>query len=153
MASRDEPLDYSPFTPRRTRVVLLTFAVLVMVAFVTLAVMFFLIDLQSYTVLDAAMLLILGALITVMLVLFGMVKAVPTEAGLFVRNILSRRTYEWAEIIAVRLVEQSGDPWVTLDLSDGTTAAVMAIQRSDGRHGSNEALRLALLVDAHSPTD
>lgn len=148
-----EPLDYSPFTPRRTRVVLLTFAVLVWAAFVALAIMFFVIDVASYSALDAAMLVALGALIAVFLAMLGMVKAVPTADGLYVRNILSRRRLEWAEIIAVRLVEQSGDPWVTLDLSDGTTTAVMAIQRSDGKHGSNEALRLALLVDANSPTD
>ncbi|GAB3569396.1 PH domain-containing protein [Spelaeicoccus albus] len=148
-----EPLDYSPFTPRRTRFVLLTFAVLVIVAFTALAVMFFIIDVTGYTGWDAAMLVALGALIAVFLGMLGMVKAVPSTSGLYVRNILSRRQLEWAEIIAVRLVEQSGDPWVTLDLSDGTTTAVMAIQRSDGRHGSNEAVRLALLVDANSPTD
>lgn len=146
-------VDYSPFTPRRTRIVLLTFAVLVMVAFTALAVVFFFSGLESYTGWDAAMLIVLGALITTFLLMFGLVKAVPGEHGLFVRNILSRHRLEWAQIIAVRLVEQSGDPWVTLDLSDGTTIAVMAIQRSDGKHGSTEAVRLALLVDKHSPAD
>src|SRR5699024_6971768 len=105
------------------------------------------VGLESYTGWDAAMLIALGALITAFLAMLGLVKAVPGEHGLFVRNILSRHRLEWAQIIAVRLVEQSGDPWVTLDLSDGTTIAVMAIQRSDGKHGRTAGWRRASMVD------
>ena len=46
-----------------------------------------------------------------------------------------------------------GEPWVTLDLADGDTLAVMAIQRADGEDAVAEARRLATLVDVHSRTD
>jgi hypothetical protein len=38
------------------------------------------------------------------------------------------------------------DPWVVLDLSDGGTLAVMAVQRADGERGMAEARRLQALV-------
>jgi hypothetical protein len=76
----------------------------------------------------------------------GGVFARPSERGLVVRNVVRTRRLEWAEIVAVRLMMD--DPWVVLDLSDGTTLAVMAIQRSDGRRGMREATRLAALVRA-----
>ena len=46
-----------------------------------------------------------------------------------------------------------GDPWVTLDLSDGDVLAVMAIQRPTASDGVAEARRLATLVAAHTRTD
>ena len=39
-----------------------------------------------------------------------------------------------------------GEPWVTLDLDDTDTVAVMAIQRADGATAMTEAQRLAGLV-------
>ena len=37
-------------------------------------------------------------------------------------------------------------PWVTLDLADADTVAVMAIQKADGPSAQDEAQRLAQLV-------
>eukprot|EP01032_Pedospumella_encystans_P005073 gene5073-6029_t len=58
-------------------------------------------------------------------------RAVAQDDGLVVVNGYRRHHYAWAEIIAVRL--PPGAPWVTLDLADGTTVSVLAIQGSDGR--------------------
>jgi Bacterial PH domain len=77
----------------------------------------------------------------------GSVAAVPGERGLKVRNIIHSRDLEWAEILSVNFGD--GAPWVQLDLSDGGTIAVMAIQRADGEHGRAEARRLATLVALH----
>ena len=77
------------------------------------------------------------------------VAAFPDEQGLLVRNLLLSRRLEWAEIVAVRF--GGGQPWVLLDLSDGDTLAVMAVQRADGAHGRSEADRMATLVALHSP--
>ena len=55
---------------------------------------------------------------------FALVGAEPSEAGLVVRNLLITRRLEWAEILGIRF--GGGDPWVSLDLSDGDTLAVMA---------------------------
>ena len=78
------------------------------------------------------------------------VAAVPSERGLVVRNLFLTRDLEWAEIIAVRF--GGGDPWVTLDLSDGDTLAVMAVQRADGERAVAESRRLATLVARHTAT-
>lgn len=77
------------------------------------------------------------------------VAAFPDEGGLLVRNLLLSRRLEWAEIVGVRFA--GGDPWALLDLSDGDTLAVMAIQRADGAWGRAEADRLATLLALHSP--
>ena len=58
------------------------------------------------------------------------VRAVPGERGLRVRNLLLTRDLEWTEIVAVRF--GGGSPWVVLDLDDGDTLSVMAVQRDDG---------------------
>lgn len=67
--------------------------------------------------------------------------------GVTVRNLLRVRTFTWSEVLAVTF--GSGDPWVMLELADGTTWPVMAIQRADGAHATREASRLASLVVLH----
>lgn len=79
------------------------------------------------------------------------VQAVPSETGLVVRNLLLSRTLEWAQVVDVRF--GGGRPWVQLDLSDGDTLAVMAVQRADGVRAEAEASRLATLVALHSQTE
>jgi hypothetical protein len=81
------------------------------------------------------------------------VSALPSEEHLVVRNVLLTRRLEWAEILGIHF--GSGDSWVLLDLSDGDTLAVMAIQRADGERASAEAGRLATLMalHAHRPSE
>ena len=67
-----------------------------------------------------------------------------TRDGLLVTNYLKSRRLEWSEIVGVRLAP--GDPWVQLDVSDGGTLAVMAIQTADGDRGRAMALELANAV-------
>ncbi len=83
----------------------------------------------------------------------GGVRARPDTAGLTVRNVIYTRRLVWAQIISVRF--GSGDSWVQLDLADGSTLAVMGIQRADGRRSIAEAQRLAALVKVHgeAPAD
>ncbi|MHB1064177.1 MAG: PH domain-containing protein [Georgenia sp.] len=81
----------------------------------------------------------------------GGVRAVPDETGLRVRNIIYTRTVEWAQIVTVTF--GASTPWVQLDLSEGDTLAVMAIQRADGAYGRDEARRLATLIAYHEPRD
>jgi hypothetical protein len=45
-------------------------------------------------------------------------------------NGFRSRHYDWAQVVALRL--RRGAPWAEMDLSDGTTIPVMAIQGSDG---------------------
>ena len=78
----------------------------------------------------------------------GTVAAWPGEQGLRVRNLITGRELAWAQIVSVHL--GGGGPWVILDLADGETLAVMAIQRADGDFAQAEATRLATLVALHS---
>lgn len=77
------------------------------------------------------------------------VRAVPDADGLSVRNLLRTRRLAWAEVVSVRFGPDR--PWVQLDLADGTTWPVMAVQRADGERAGAEARRLATLV-AHFST-
>ena len=71
---------------------------------------------------------------------------------LVVVNGYRRREYDWAEIVAIRLAP--GAPWVSLDLSDGTTASALGIQGSDGARAKTAVRQLRLLLDsAHAPGD
>ncbi|MBZ5733875.1 PH domain-containing protein [Nocardioides sp. TRM66260-LWL] len=58
-------------------------------------------------------------------------KAVASASGLVVVNGYRRRELAWAQILHVRMPQ--GAPWVSLDLSDGSTLSVFAIQASDGQ--------------------
>ena len=72
------------------------------------------------------------------------------EAGLTVVNLVRTRRLEWAQVLRVSL--RSGDPWVQLDIDDGTTVAVMAIQTADGRRAKAAARDLARVVAARTRT-
>lgn len=75
------------------------------------------------------------------------VRATVDMTGIRVRNLLWVRSYDWPQVLAVTY--GPGDPWVMLELSDGHRAAMMAIQRSDGRYAAREVDRLVSLVTLH----
>ena len=86
----------------------------------------------------------LSAVIALFLYRYAAIVAVPRAEGLHVRNLFSARTVPWGEILGVRFPE--GDAWAHLDLSEGDSLAVMAVQRADAEDGQSEAQRLAELV-------
>ena len=67
------------------------------------------------------------------------------------QNLITGRSLEWAQIVAVRF--GGGPPWLILDLDDGDSLPVMAVQRADGRAAEEQARRLATLVALHSRTE
>src|SRR3954447_695785 len=82
--------------------------------------------------------------------------------GVTVVNGYRRRVFEWSQVVAVNL--RRGAPWAGLDLSDGTSISMIAIQGSDGTSSSMIAIQgsdgqravravqeLRRLVDAHTP--
>lgn len=79
-----------------------------------------------------------GMLIFGVLALLSRPKVVADRAGVTVVNLTVKRRLEWAELIQVNL--RPGDPWVYLDLADGTTMAAMGIQPGAGR---KQAVRYA----------
>lgn len=89
-----------------------------------------------------------GLLFALVLALLARPVAKADRDGLTVVNFVRRRRLEWAEILGVHL--RRGDPWVLLDLSDGTTLAVVAIQPGSGiRQAVRAARELRACVDAY----
>jgi hypothetical protein len=72
-------------------------------------------------------------------------RVVAHDEGLTVVNGYRTRTYAWAQVVAVHL--PPGAPWVTIDLTDGTTVSAMGIQGSDGQRARTAVRELRALVD------
>lgn len=89
-----------------------------------------------------------GLLATAVIHALARSRAEARPEGLVVVNGYRRHTYAWEQVVAVRL--PPGAPWVTLDLADGTTASVMAIQGSDGERAKRAVRELRALVDRHT---
>jgi hypothetical protein len=72
-------------------------------------------------------------------------------SGLTVVNGYRRRDFEWSQVVAVNL--RRGAPWAGLDLSDGTSISMVAIQGSDGQRAVQAVRDLRALIHAHDPDD
>jgi hypothetical protein len=70
------------------------------------------------------------------------------EDGLTVTNGYVRRRFAWPQI--VRLSLSSGRPWALLDLADGSTVSVMAIQGSDGARADRATRDLRQVIAERS---
>jgi hypothetical protein len=75
-------------------------------------------------------------------------RVVARADGLLVVNGYRRRRFDWNQVLAVTL--RAGSPWAVLDLSDGTTCAVMGIQGSDGARARAQVRELRALVERMS---
>ncbi|WP_405994601.1 PH domain-containing protein [Streptomyces sp. NBC_00986] len=109
------------FRPGRTRAVLLTAGIAIFVVITTVAML-----LEQLTPGEKLSFVLTGALLFAVLAMLARVKVVADESGVTVVNIVSRRRLAWAEILQVNL--RPGDPWVFLNLSDGTSLPVLGIQ-------------------------
>ncbi|MER6526033.1 PH domain-containing protein [Streptomyces sp. NPDC001508] len=109
------------FRPQLTRVILLTAgaAILLVITGVALA-------LEQLGPGERLTFVLTGALIFWVLAQLARVKVVADESGVTVVNIAGKRRLDWAEILRVNL--RPGDPWVFLDLSDGTSLPALGIQ-------------------------
>jgi hypothetical protein len=140
---------HAPFRSRRGRAVTRVGAVAQAVVLVAAAAVLPWSGPAQVGWLDRVGFVVVAAVIGWFLLRLGGVAATPSETGLVVRNILLTRRLAWTEVLQVRF--GPGDPWVTLEVADGDTLAVMAIQRADGEAGRLEAGRLATLVALHHP--
>lgn len=140
-----------PFRPRWARLVSLPLAAVTAVFLGGIAVL--LDDITGGPVGwgDRAGFLVVGVGIAWFLLRQAGVRADPDADGLTVRNLLRTRRLAWAQIVSVRFGPDR--PWVQLDLADGTTLPVMAVQRADGARARAEARRLATLVAHLSATE
>lgn len=148
----------APFRPKRGRAVALGVVWTSLAVFGVIAVVMPAQAGGRWGVGDRLMFFGLGVAIAFVAWRYASIVAVPSREGLVVRNLVLTRSLEWPEIVAIQF--GGGEPWVTLDLEEGDTVAVMAIQKADGPVAGREASRLAALVQAfgeaaepHRPED
>lgn len=71
----------------------------------------------------------IGVPIAAVLLLLARPSLTVSADGLVVRNLVGSRRLSWAEVVSVRLGPD--DSWASLDVADGTSLAVMALQTMD----------------------
>ncbi|WP_329015780.1 PH domain-containing protein [Streptomyces sp. NBC_00690] len=132
------------FRPTHTRIVLLTVGAVMFLVITAVAV-----TLERLSTGERISFVFTALLFLGVLWLLSRPKVVAEESGVTVVNITRVRRLEWAEILRVNL--RPGDPWVFLDLSDGTSLPVLGIQPGIARqHAITDARALRALADARA---
>ncbi|WP_327313766.1 PH domain-containing protein [Streptomyces sp. NBC_01235] len=135
------------FRPGRTRAVLLTAGVVILLVISAVAML-----LEQLGPGERLSFVLTGALIFWVLAQLARVRVVADDSGVTVVNIASRRRLEWAEILQVNL--RPGDPWVFLNLSDGTSLPALGIQPGINKQQAiADARTLRALVETRSLRD
>jgi hypothetical protein len=132
------------FRPGHTRAILLTAGVAIFLTITAIALL-----LEQLGPGERLSFVLTGALIFAVLAQLARVKVVADESGVTVVNIASKRRLEWAEILQVNL--RPGDPWVFLNLSDGTSLPALGIQPGLAKQRAiADATALRALAEARS---
>jgi hypothetical protein len=135
------------FRPGRTRVVLLTAGVAILVVISAVALL-----LEQLGPGERLSFIVTGGLIFWVLAQLARVRVVADDSGVTVVNIASKRRLAWEEILQVNL--RPGDPWVFLNLSDGTSLPALGIQPGIAKQQAiADARTLRTLVEARSVHD
>ena len=103
----------------------------------------------QFTVFQRSTLVVMGLLLAGAYNALVRSRVTATEAGLTVVNGYRKRVYEWSQVISVSL--RRGAPWATLDLSDGTTVSVIAVQGSDGVRARRAVREIRATIAAQTP--
>lgn len=131
------------FRPTRTRVVLLSVGV---VMFVVITVVAF--TLEQLSTGERTSFVFTALLFLGVLALLSRPKIVADDSGVTVVNLTRTRRLSWAEIVRVNL--RAGDPWVFLDLSDGTSMPALGIQPGIAKEQAiRDARTLRALAENH----
>ncbi|MEU2354282.1 PH domain-containing protein [Streptomyces misionensis] len=132
------------FRPGHTRTILLTAGVVIFLTISGIAVL-----LEGLGPGERLSFVVTGALIFWVLAKLARVKVVADEEGVTVVNIAGSRRLDWAEILQVNL--RPGDPWVFLNLSDGTSLPALGIQPGLAKQRAiADARALRALAEARS---
>ena len=99
----------------------------------------------KFTLFQRATVLAIGGLYAVVGYALARSRVVASETGVRVVNGYKQRDYEWAEIISIHM--PAGAPWATIDLADGSTASMLAIQGSDGSRARDAVRTLRALIN------
>ncbi len=100
---------------------------------------------DAFTPFQRGTVLALVLLVTTVIHALVRSRVVASADELTVINGYRTRTYAWEQVVALHLAP--GAPWVTLDLSDGHSVAVMGIQGSDGARARQAVRELRALAE------
>ncbi|MDH2392779.1 PH domain-containing protein [Streptomyces sp. HNM0663] len=129
------------FRPTRTRVVLLSVGTVMFAVITAVAV-----TLERLNPGERVSFVVTALLFFGVLALLSRPKVVADETGVTVVNLTRTRRLDWAEILRVNL--RPGDPWVFLDLSDGTSLPALGIQPGIAKeHAIRDARALRALAE------
>ncbi|MEU2791305.1 PH domain-containing protein [Streptomyces sp. NPDC007100] len=93
-----------------------------------------------------------GLIVLGVLLLLARPKVVARQEGITVVNLTTKRELAWAQVLRVNL--RQGDPWVHLDLADGTSLPAMGIQPGIARDQAiRDARTLRALAEEHGSGD
>lgn len=143
--SAPAPLPSLPvtFRPTRTRAVLYTVGLAQFAALVAIAL-----ALPALSGGERLSFVGTGALVLAVLLLLSRPKVVARRDGITVVNLTTRRELAWAQVLRVNL--RAGDPWVHLDLADGTSLPAMGIQPGIAKDQAiRDARTLRALSESH----
>ncbi|MFI8007111.1 PH domain-containing protein [Streptomyces sp. NPDC086010] len=131
------------FRPTRTRVVLLAVGAAMFVVITAVAMI-----LENLGPGERASFVFVALLFFGVLALLSRPRVTADETGVTVVNITRTRRLAWAEIVRVNL--RAGDPWVFLDIGDGTSMPALGIQPGIAREQAiRDARALRALVEFH----
>lgn len=131
------------FRPTLTRVVLLAVGAATFVVISAIALL-----LENLGPGERASFVLVALLFFGVLALLSRPHITADEDGVTVVNITRTRRLAWAEILRVNL--RAGDPWVFLDLSDGTSMPALGIQPGMAKERAiRDARTLRALAEFH----
>jgi hypothetical protein len=128
--------------PRTTRVVAYTTAGVVLLGLIVLAV----VVPEQYKALDRGLMVGFGAVVAWILHMLARCRVAADESGVTVVNAFNTRRLEWPEILDVTM--NTGDPWPTLDLADGTSIGAMGINGAEKALSARQLAELQTLLHA-----
>ena len=105
----------------------------------------------QFTLFQEGTLLLIGAILFAAGFALARCRLDLDDQGLTVVNGYRTHRFEWSQVVAISL--RPGNPWAVLDLSDGTSQPVMAIQGSDGPRAATHLRQVRRVVEAHSASE
>jgi hypothetical protein len=135
------------FRPTRTRVVLVGVGVAVFAVLTVIGLI-----LPATSTGERISFVFTGLVFLGVLLLLSRPYVTADASGVTVVNLTTRRRLEWAEVLGVNL--RPGDPWVSLDLADGTSLPAMGIQPGIAKQQAiADAVTLRTLAESHGAGD
>ncbi|MEV4834111.1 PH domain-containing protein [Nonomuraea sp. NPDC049486] len=126
--------------PRRGRIVAYTFATLIVLGAVVMAILIA----PPFQLADRIAIVAFGCAVAFVLHLLGRVRVEADDEGVTLVNAARTHRYTWPEVLDVTFVQ--GDPWPRVDFSDGRTIGAMGIQGSEKPAARRAIAELTALI-------